>query len=121
MHSLPCAAPLRNNVHAGFLACLLAQVGVDVKVQSFEGVLHAWHTFFPLMPRAVTALEQAAAFLCEHLGLPPPTTASTANARAQSVLPAVDPGQEAAAIKLQAMQRGKQARKALPKLANPQP
>ena len=36
---------------------LARDVGVDVKVQTYDGVLHAWHTFFPLMPRAVVALD----------------------------------------------------------------
>lgn len=104
---------------------LAKDVGVDIRVQKYDGVLHAWHTFFPLMPKAVTALEQAAAFLCEGLGIPKPTTAAESAARpgaaaassssaAPSAPPAMDAEQELAAIKLQAMQRGRKARKTLP-------
>jgi hypothetical protein len=105
-------------------------VDVDVAVQAYDGVLHAWHTFFPLMPKAAHALEQAATFLCNHLDLPPPevnpvertytktTAASSApvaippkadNARPSS-LTANESEYEAAAVKLQAVQRGRLAR-----------
>ena len=103
---------------------LARDVGVDVQLQTFDGVLHAWHTFFPLMPRALVALEQAAAFICTSLDITPPSfannTASKGSFRAADLNPSgggveFDAEQQAAAVKLQAMQRGKRARNALPK------
>jgi monoterpene epsilon-lactone hydrolase len=44
----------------------LAQ-GTDIKVQQFDHALHAWHTYFPLMPVAEQALGEMAAFFKGHL------------------------------------------------------
>ena len=44
---------------------LSKSVDADVAVQLYDGVLHAWHTFFPLMPKAAAALDQAAAFVAK--------------------------------------------------------
>ena len=77
-------------------------VDVDVSVQTYEGVLHAWHTFFPLMPKAAHACEQAAAFLAPHLGLAPPADGPT---------PSSDAEMDAAATRLQAIQRGRASRR----------
>ena len=86
---------------------LAKDVGAEVHVQQYDGVLHAWHTFFPLMPRAVKALEQAAAFLCQQMGCrrpwrPPPAAALLAEVAAVDAA-----AQEAAATRLQAIQRGR--------------
>ena len=78
-------------------------VDADVSVQQYDGVLHAWHTFFPLMPKAAHALEQAAAFFCKHLGIKAPKGGP-------AVMSTTDAELEAAAVKLQSMQRGRLAR-----------
>jgi len=106
------------------LESLAKAAGADVRVQLWDGVLHAWHTFFPLMPRALDALHQAAHFLCDSLQLPPPPKAEFQAPKGAGY--GGDPGaggdpffgddgdeaaRAAAAIKLQAITRGRASRK----------
>jgi monoterpene epsilon-lactone hydrolase len=41
----------------------------DVQVKEFDQALHAWHTYFPIMPVARQALDEVCAFMRQHLGL----------------------------------------------------
>lgn len=41
-----------------------------VELHEFKDVLHAWHTFFPIMPQAREALAEVETFLRGKLGLP---------------------------------------------------
>lgn len=41
--------------------------GTDIKVHAFDQALHAWHTYFPLMPVAEQALSEMVAFYKSHL------------------------------------------------------
>lgn len=115
------------------LESLAKGAGADVRVQLWDGVLHAWHTFFPLMPRALEALCQAAEFLCDALKLPlpakqefqPSKAAAAASLDAGGRLGTDDGGIGAsadtaeeeeraqAALKLQALTRGRAARKSV--------
>ena len=102
---------------------LAKAAGADVRVQLWDGVLHAWHTFYPLMPRALEALEQASAFLCESLGLAPPMKATgggggggglfgggSVGAAAAQAEAEEEAERARAAVKLQAIARGRKAR-----------
>ena len=42
-------------------------VGVPLEVVEWSKVLHAWHTFYPLMPKAEQALVELTQFLKKHL------------------------------------------------------
>jgi len=48
----------------------LLSAGVPTTYREFSSVLHAWHAFFPLMPRAEEALCEAVEFLMLHLAPP---------------------------------------------------
>ena len=115
------------------LESLAKGAGADVRVQLWDGVLHAWHTFFPLMPRALEALCQAAEFLCDALKLPlpakqefePSKAAAAASLGGGGRLGTDDGGigfsadaaeeeeRAQAALKLQAITRGRAARKSV--------
>jgi len=41
--------------------------GADARVHEFDQVLHGWHTYFPVMPQATQALDEAVRFLQEQL------------------------------------------------------
>ncbi|KAL1518625.1 hypothetical protein AB1Y20_002913 [Prymnesium parvum] len=69
--------------------------GCDVTLEEWDGVLHAWHTFFPLMPRANDAVLHAVKFIYSKLGL---LTEGLESERVR------------AAVKLQAVMRGKSTR-----------
>ena len=81
----------------------MAEAGAPVKLEEWDGVLHAWHTFFPLMPRANEAVDHVAAFVREALGLAPP--------QPPVIEIDMEAERQAAAIKLQAMQRGRNSRR----------
>jgi len=101
------------------LESLAKAAGADVRIQLWDGVLHAWHTFFPLMPRAAQALEQAATFLAEALGLPPPAKGASGSAVPMPLpMMSAEDDEEArarAAVRLQAITRGRNSRKEVTK------
>lgn len=41
--------------------------GADVSVKEWARVLHGWHTFFPVMPAALQAVDEVVDFLRKHL------------------------------------------------------
>ena len=41
--------------------------GVQLEVREWSHVLHSWHTFYPIMPKADLALKDLSHFLREHL------------------------------------------------------
>jgi len=41
--------------------------GTDITVKTYDQALHAWHTYFPLMPVAEEALGEMVAFMSKHL------------------------------------------------------
>uniref|UniRef100_A0A7S2HMB8 Alpha/beta hydrolase fold-3 domain-containing protein n=1 Tax=Haptolina brevifila TaxID=156173 RepID=A0A7S2HMB8_9EUKA len=43
--------------------------GCDITVKGFDQALHAWHTYFPIMPVAQIALAEVEAFFRTQLGL----------------------------------------------------
>jgi acetyl esterase/lipase len=60
------------------LRARLEGAGCVARLREYRGVLHAWHTFFPLMPRADEALAEAAAFMCAQMA-PMPAVAEEAS------------------------------------------
>lgn len=42
-------------------------VGVQLEVREWSRVIHAWHTFYPLMPKADEALRDLTGFLKMHI------------------------------------------------------
>jgi len=48
--------------------------GCDITVKEFDQALHAWHTYFPIMPVAEQALGEAAAFFRAQMQLRAPDT-----------------------------------------------
>jgi len=45
--------------------------GCDITVEEFDQALHAWHTYFPIMPIAEVALKKVATFFRAQLHLEP--------------------------------------------------
>mmetsp|Transcript_11133 Transcript_11133/g.36918 ORF Transcript_11133/g.36918 Transcript_11133/m.36918 type:complete len:602 (-) Transcript_11133:344-2149(-) len=60
------------------LRARLAGAGGVARLREYRGVLHAWHTFFPLMPQAEEALDEAAAFLSAQMSALAAVTEETA-------------------------------------------
>jgi len=50
---------------------VLKAAGVEASLCEFKNVLHAWHNFFPLMPRAEEAVGEMIAFLRARLRVSP--------------------------------------------------
>ena len=61
--------------------------GSDVTVKEWSGVLHAWHAFFPILPKAEEALKEVTRFLSPLLADPDETDRAVPAAVAA---PAVD-------------------------------
>ena len=58
---------LMPNDDAWLLDEFAKAAGTDVTVKFFENALHAWHTYFPLMPVAEDALKEVVDFMRPHL------------------------------------------------------
>jgi monoterpene epsilon-lactone hydrolase len=89
---VPARHPLASPLHAGLarLPPLLVQVGtrevllddavrfaararaagVDVALERWDGMIHVWHAFAPLLPEATDALDAIGAFVRGRVGVP---------------------------------------------------
>jgi acetyl esterase/lipase len=80
------------------LRARLVGAGGVARLREYRGVLHAWHTFFPLMPQAEEALAEAAAFLSAQMDALPAVAEEASTLRGAALPATADAAREVAEL-----------------------